>query len=220
MPNRELLQSFVAGEFDCQSLRPTDLREVYQDGVITVRRSEDENPVLEGQTPHPAGDRYLGVNGFSQALAELHTALGLGGERHVKFKLYRIESATADPPRSGGQEASTFNTLVRYEASRHGPDGNRQQTAIWNCRWTYAHSDESVPGKAVPLLTHIAPARYEEADVRSGLTARCSPTAPSLPCQTTPAIASKCCPESTIGSRAFRASSWGSLVLTVWLWEM
>ncbi len=154
-PNRELLQSFVAGEFDCQTLRPTDLREVYQDGVITVRRSEDENPILKGpKTPHPEDGPYQGVNGFSQALTELHTALGLGGERHVKFKLYRIE-----------QEASTFDTLVRYEASQHGPGGNRQQTAIWNCRWTYAHSDESVPGKAVPLLTHIAPARYEEADV-------------------------------------------------------
>jgi hypothetical protein len=163
VPDIDLIQSVVASEFECQSLRPSDLREVYGDGVITVRRSEENadasNPRAEDDT------RYSGVDGFRQALAELDTALGQGAERHVKFKLYRIEPATADPPQSGGQDGSAFNTLVRYEASRHGPQGSRQQTAVWSCRWTYAAGAPKSSDKPVPGLTRISTSRYEESEV-------------------------------------------------------
>jgi hypothetical protein len=107
------------------------------------------------------------VDGFRQALGELLAALTPAGEpsetelgaRHVKFKLYRIEL-----------DQATLNTLVRYEASRHGPGGSRQQTAVWNCRWTIEpRATQGVPGReqgvGSPLLTHIALSRYEEAEV-------------------------------------------------------
>jgi hypothetical protein len=165
-PTGDFLKSVVAGEFDCQPLRPADLREVYQDGIITVRRSADENSVDDAAKPVlPDGAGYAGADGFGRALAELDAALGSGSDRHVKFKLYRIESATADPPHSDGEDGSAFNTLVRYEASRHGPRGSRQQTAVWSCRWTYVPSDPNSSDQPVPLLTHISTARYEESQV-------------------------------------------------------
>jgi hypothetical protein len=160
VPDRELLESVVAGEFDCQRLRPTDLRETYRDGLITVRRSD--RPTPDTRHPTPA---YRGAEGFREALSELHAALGPGGDRHVKFKLYRIEP-----------DDSALNTLVRYEASRHGPAESRQQTAVWNCRWIIERgavsrekgADQKVSDgeeEVVPLLTFVAPVRYEEAEV-------------------------------------------------------
>jgi hypothetical protein len=154
VPDRDLLTAIVTSEFECQSLQPTDFREVYQDGVITIRRSDVENALGEPKPPDPQGARHQGVDGLRQAIAQLDAALGPGGERHVKFKLYRIE------PGDG-----TFNTLVRYEASRHAPGGRRQHTAIWNCRWTYPRREQTNAGKTVPLLTHVRAARYEEAQV-------------------------------------------------------
>jgi hypothetical protein len=164
VPDRDSLQSVVASEFECHSLRPPDLREAYRDGVITVRRSEVETPVAAGPKPtRQVRASHTGVDGFRQALVELLAALTPAGEpsetepgaRHVKFKLYRIELSQG-----------TMNTLVRYEASRHGPGGSRQQTAVWNCRWTYGRGTGSgEQGVGSPLLTHIALARYEEAEI-------------------------------------------------------
>ncbi len=173
--NGDVLKSIVAGEFSCQSLRPTELREVYRDGAISVRRSQDENAVHN--EPQSSGG-HLGVDGFRQALAELHAALGPEGERHVKFKLYRIEQPAADV--AGDFKRATFNTLVRYEASRHGPGASRQQTAIWNCRWTFPVGDQTVATKIAPLLTHVTASRYEEAEV-AGVAAATDPTAHDNP---------------------------------------
>ena len=99
-----------------------------------VRRFEEENAVLdEPESPRPEGARYLGVDGFRQALAELDAALGPGGERHVKFKIYRIEP-----------DQGTFITSVRYEASRMvlaGAGNTRQSgTAAGRTRWTNRRS--------------------------------------------------------------------------------
>ena len=44
IPDVEFLRSVIAREFECQTLRPTDHREVYRDGVLTVRRGGEENP--------------------------------------------------------------------------------------------------------------------------------------------------------------------------------
>jgi hypothetical protein len=168
IPSRESLQSIIAGEFGCQPLRPTDLPEVYRDGAITVRRLEQENSSLGGLAPSEPRTRYLGADGFRAALSELFGALGAGTETHVKFKLYRIESASAEQP-GGLPDESTFNTLVRYEASRHGTNGSRQQTAVWSCRWTNPRAEQGAgseeQGVGSPLLTHIALARYEEAEM-------------------------------------------------------
>jgi hypothetical protein len=180
VPSPDVLQSVIAGEFGCQPLRPTGLREVYQDELITVRRAEEHNLGSNGSKPlQPEDVQHAGVDGFRDALSQLHTGLGPAGDRHVKFKLYRIESATADLP-PARQDEATFNTLVRYEASRHGPSGSRQQTAVWNCQWTVERgATQGVPGReqraaqrasaveqqTVPILTHIALTHYEEAEV-------------------------------------------------------
>jgi hypothetical protein len=163
LSNGNPLQSFVNGGFYCQSLRPTDLREVYRDSVIKVRRSEGGNVVSDDRAKPPA---HQGLDGFRQALTELHQALGIGGERHVKFKLYRIEH---DSAAAASKQPATLNTLVRYEASRHGRGGSQQHSAVWNCRWTYeqgAGSGERGAGR--PLITQIALARYEEAEFALG----------------------------------------------------
>ncbi|HEX2473588.1 MAG TPA: VCBS repeat-containing protein [Lacipirellulaceae bacterium] len=165
VPDAEFLRSVVAREFECQTLRPAGLGEVYQDGVITVRRADEENSFPDAANPsNSSGIRYSGPAGFQRALAELDAALGTGAERHAKFKLYRIDSGTTDPP-AAGQNQTTFDTLVRYEVSRHGSDGSKQQTAVWRCRWTYMHGDQTAARETVPLLTHVAASRYEEADV-------------------------------------------------------
>jgi hypothetical protein len=152
LPNHEALQSVVADEFQAQSLLPKDLLEVYRDGLISIRRSDSPTP----DTRHPI-PAYHGVDGFHTALAELHKALGTDGERHVKFKVYRIDIDPATP--------NSIRTSLRYEASLHGTGGSRQQTAIWNCQWTYPGRDQATLGKSVPLLTHVVPVRYEEAEV-------------------------------------------------------
>ena len=126
-----------------------------------MRRSGDEN-AASNESKSLAG--YLGADGFRKAFAELHEALGPGGERHVKFKLYRIEISNAADA-AGDPKQATFTTLVRYEASRHGPGLSRQQTAVWSCRWTYGKEREGNREQgASPLLTHIAPVCYEEAE--------------------------------------------------------
>jgi hypothetical protein len=165
IPDREFLESVVAAQFECRTLRPAGLREVYRDGAITVRRSDDENSLPDASSASdPEGTRYSGPAGFHRALAKLDAALGTGAERHAKFKLYRIDLSAADAS-TAPQNQATFDTLVRYEVSRHGPDGSRQQTAVWSCRWTYMHGDQTAAGKTMPLLTHVAASRYEEADV-------------------------------------------------------
>jgi hypothetical protein len=165
VPGGDLLESVVTSEFFCQSLRPPDVSEVYRDGVIQVRRSKVEPPVLGGQeSDHHDATRHSGADGFREALNELDTALGEGDERHIKFKLYRINTATPDLP-AAQQEQVAFDTVVRYEASRHGPRGSRQQTAVWSCRWTYGRGAPTVAGKPVPRLTHIEVSRYEESEV-------------------------------------------------------
>jgi hypothetical protein len=175
LSNRDLLKSVAAGDFGCRPLRPKNLREVYGDGAITVRRSEDQNQGLDGP-------ELSGLDGFHQALTELHAALRpeddtspstnghpVDGIRHVKFKLYRIESSPADLPATQQRQA-TFQTLVRYEASIHDESPTRypqrQQTADWNCRWTYPRGDQMAP-----LLTYVAPANYEESEVVGAPTA-------------------------------------------------
>jgi hypothetical protein len=173
LPNLDLLASVATGEVECQPLRPADLREVYRDGILTVRRPDTENLTPDTRSEIRRGEHLTpnrGVEGFHQALSGLYTALGPpGAERHIKFKVYRIELTSRDLP-AAQQEPATFNTLVRYEASRHGPDGNRQQTAVWNCEWTISKGSgfrvqgSGDAGKMVPLLTHIRLARYEEAE--------------------------------------------------------
>jgi hypothetical protein len=54
---------------------------------------------------------------------------------------------------------------VRYEASRNTPGGRRQQTAVWNCRWTYARGEQTAADETVPRLTYIGAAGYEESEV-------------------------------------------------------
>jgi hypothetical protein len=165
IPGGDLLESVVAAGFVCHSLRPPELNEVYGDGVITVRRSNEDAPVRSEQNSDDLeATRQSGADGFREALNELDMALGEGDERHVKFKLYRIEAAGPDSP-AAQQEQVAFDTLVRYEASRHGPLGSRQQTAVWSCRWTYARGDQTVADRPVPRLTQIEVSRYEESDI-------------------------------------------------------
>jgi hypothetical protein len=142
-PDAEALESLASPQLTATRLRPPQLSTIYDDGLIRVRRP-------------PAGDvveklSQSGPVALARSLADLVRALGQGNEGHVKFKLYRIT-----------RQADYFDTQVRYEASRLNEREGREQTAVWNCQWTYP-ADANSP----PRLRDVSLAQYEEAQINA-----------------------------------------------------
>jgi hypothetical protein len=140
-PDRSALEPLVTGQLTTTSLRPAKLKTVYDDGLIRVHRPTVDTP--------PATIDDVGPAALERALAELMASLGNGPAGHVKFKLFRIM-----------RQADSFDTQVRFEASRLDEREGREQTAIWNCQWTYP-SDAN----AAPRLRQVTLAMFEESHV-------------------------------------------------------
>jgi hypothetical protein len=139
VPEATSLELLVTPTCTSSPLRPVDLVDVYNDGLITVRRPAPDSAAVEFAQAGPAA--------FQQALASLVSALGPGDEAQVKFKLYRI-----------ARQTDYFDTQVRFEASRRAEREGREQTALWNCQWTYPSNEQTLP-----RLRQVTLERYEEA---------------------------------------------------------
>ena len=133
--------AYLGEGFTTDRLRPTDLKEVFADRSLTVRRW--------------AGGRsgqLAGAVGLVEALAELAAGLRLQDPHHTlqkKLKPIRVEL---------GQGA--FDTTFLYEVSARHDGGSVQQNAVWSTRWSYPAGEG-----AEPELLHIRLDSYDETEL-------------------------------------------------------
>ncbi|MEE8524419.1 MAG: VCBS repeat-containing protein [Thermoanaerobaculia bacterium] len=143
------LSALVADRFSSSALRPLELRQVFDDGVITVRRWK--------QTPAAVIPVYRQAQGLAEALNRLKAGLGSGGTvpvaasrtatSRVALQLVRIEASD-----------TLLTTRVLFEASRRGARSGIQQNATWRCRWQLSAGQR-------PRLLSIELEGYEEVEV-------------------------------------------------------
>ena len=114
-------------EFHCSHLRPTHLSEVYNDGLIATYRA---NPNVEA-----AAAQFTGPAGLRQALQQAFAALQGADESRVEFKVFRVQL----------EEDHLATTEAYLEAVDKTPDGSRQMTATWQCRWRRPTDSNDTP---------------------------------------------------------------------------
>ncbi|MEZ6099075.1 MAG: VCBS repeat-containing protein [Pirellulaceae bacterium] len=136
-----VVDQVVAGGGKCAALCPEGLTLTCRDSAITVRRMPTET---EAKQPVRGASEPIGLQ-----FRRLYEALGAPGERHAKFKLFRIEPLPEQ----------RFATRVRYEASCNSSKFRRQQTAVWQVIWN--ENDASAIG---PLIESIRVLDYEECE--------------------------------------------------------
>ncbi len=132
------LRSLVSDDFSSTSLRPADLKTVFQDAMFVVHRGT----IAESSTPH------LGAAGFVDAIGKLTHGISPTG-RHVHFKTVRVEL----------QPATALTTMV-FQLGGTTDRGGIQQIATWQCKWSFR--DTTQP----PRLVSIHVTDFEEAKAR------------------------------------------------------
>ena len=147
--------TLVAEDFVCQRLRPTGLREVFNDGTMVVRRAD----VTPGGAERGVVPAHEGPMGFDTALRNLVSGLGDGGPIRVAIKLFRIEKS-----------APFITTRMYFEASRRGPAGAIQLNATWRADWSLSQADHSGEENK-PALRWIGIEQFEqvETSIRGGV---------------------------------------------------
>jgi hypothetical protein len=136
-------------KFVCQPLVPSGLDEVFRDRMIRVARMTAP-PQGDRQQQAESDVRYQGTVGLREALDELSASLGNANQRHVKFKLFRIQAIQ-----------DGFSARVRYEAAHHDAHSGQQQTATWDCRWTLAEPASRGHGAAANQVDALHNLRLE-----------------------------------------------------------
>ena len=127
----------LAADFRCRPLRPVNLQVVFQDGPITVRRSN----APEGDDDRPAAAEL--AKPFELLLAEVE----MRGKVQVELKLIGIENMR-----------QSITTRVLVEMAATDSDRMHQCTAVWICRWDKSASESD--GKL--LLRALELIDYEE----------------------------------------------------------
>ncbi|MDC0934780.1 VCBS repeat-containing protein, partial [Pirellulales bacterium] len=157
--------------FSCGALRPPRLKNVFDDGQLSVWRSERPNEVADA----PELPRHHGADGLHRALHELWIDLLESPDKRVALKIFRVEVDPDRPERvttrafyeaSGSGEASGNG-----KTSGAGPAARIQQNAIWICSWLFPSTGEP------PKLENIRVQDYEEIRLmtpRGGLFADCT----------------------------------------------
>ncbi len=135
--------AWVAGDFRCDPLRPSDLAEAHRDRAYRVRRPSRGSPA-DSNTEHVGSDGLL-------AAARAHAARFDGTrDRRIAFKIHHIEPA-----------AGALLTRVHVEASGRTDSAAVQTTATWVCRWTTGSANVD------PRLHRIQVEEYEEVEARA-----------------------------------------------------
>jgi hypothetical protein len=131
--SQETLAGLVAENFTASPLVPDQLKEVYRDDLIIVRRGDDQQPL-----PPPGAPGTAAATTLFKALMTPHAG---AADIHVALKNFRI-----DQP-----DGITTTTALFQSSGRHAA-GITQQNAVWTCRW----SDETPP-----QLQNITVTSYE-----------------------------------------------------------
>lgn len=150
----EELAPYLAEGFRCQSLRPTDLAQVYSDEATTV---------LRGANLSASTTEFHNAEGLEQALAELLEPLAASSpeDRRIALKIIRVEP-----------HDENVETQVRIEVFGRATEGSVQQVATWRCRWQRSQAGEK------PQLEGIEVEDFEEVVVHGPyptLFADCTP---------------------------------------------
>lgn len=130
------LSPLVSDQFSCPTLRPAELRTVWQDADLVVRRAVDFDPTI---------DNRRGPDRLAEALRQLLGPLASGKIARLKFKQFRIEV-----------EEQTFATRAYLHAAGTVGDRILEQSATVTCRWIVERE-----GKP-PLLLGMRASDFEE----------------------------------------------------------
>lgn len=126
---------YVAEPARVRPLRPADLRRVYADRAVVVRRwRPDESEV------RPAAEDSR--RPLAEALRSLVAAVGEPAAVRIEFKTIGVELDEEAP-----------STTVRWQASHDAGHGIRQTSATWRCTWS---------GERPPRLRDVAVLDFEE----------------------------------------------------------
>jgi hypothetical protein len=131
------LAPLIAPDFQCSSLRPRELAELFHDANTTVRQ----------QKPSGRPAYWQGASGFSAAVGQWITSLPNPGELDPHFKIIRVEPG------------DTWQTTVLAEFTSAANNVSRQINVTWTCKW------QAEPAQP-PRLQSIEVTNYREADVR------------------------------------------------------
>lgn len=140
------LNPLVGPGFTCQSFLPTQLRVVYSDTQVTVRRAT--LPAEAGALTSNADLR--GAAGLERAVRELASSLGGGHDLHAKFKLFHVQRTN-----------QLFVTRLYLEVANHDGEGGRQQNATWRAYWS--REGTNVP----PRLEWIGVDQWEQSELKA-----------------------------------------------------
>ncbi len=120
-PSKAQLADFLANDFQCAALLPTETRTIYSGGALQVLRTGTEAQETE---------TYRGVEGFSKAIAQLLDPLESEQPRHVKFKQFKIDTS-----------ADQTRTTAYFHAFAHTAAGPVEINSTWNCWWRIQQDD-------------------------------------------------------------------------------
>ena len=128
----------VASNFECESLRPGPLQDVFHGAALLVRRCPKEQQ-------RQSSANYHGAGGLVEALRVLREPFEPNADLQPEFKVYRIHT-----------DGPSLLTRANVQIVGRTEAGILQQTATWRCRW----SKSSATGP--PRLAHIEVTSYEE----------------------------------------------------------
>ena len=126
--NQRVLDNVFTASAKTTPLRPDDLREIFRDEGIVVKRLDQSTEIDPTFTAQDMARQFLGANGDA--------------DKSVKLKVFRVE-----PKREG------FSTLVAVEAAQRSTDANLQINATWSCVWT-ARDDAPPRIQSVTVTAH------------------------------------------------------------------
>ena len=106
----ETFAAFVADGLAAAALMPEQMKEVYRDDLVVVRRGEPDAAPTRGTVP------------VFQTLMAPHAG---AKDLHVALKNFKV----------GKEDGAVFTTAL-FESSGHTAAGITQQNAVWTCRWS------------------------------------------------------------------------------------
>lgn len=135
----ETIHNLLAEDFICDSLRPSNVLPIHQDGNMTVYRA----------APDPTDKAaHRGKSGFLEGLASLRHAFVSSSRINARFKTHGLERNPKTPEH--------FLTRVTFECEGDSNPGSLHQSAQWECQWEKSDAD------ALPRLRQIRISEFQE----------------------------------------------------------
>lgn len=135
------VRELLSDRFETTALRPSALREVFDDGSTRVRRP--------AQAPSGSPTSFKGAAGFAKALTALIPEWESVRDVHLHFHMIGVEA--------GAKSATTKTT---FELTAKTEKGRIQQNAIWHCQW------EPKGRGSYPVLSSVEIDNFEEVVVK------------------------------------------------------